>query len=82
MSNSSEECPASREKMYPWCTSVQSYKVSTALLYSVAHLDNLLRSPISIGSKINNTDPMGAGKEQVHHEGDNKIVKTPLSFFL
>ena len=36
---------------------VQSYKVSTALLYRVAHLGNLLRSPIAIGSKIKSYRP-------------------------
>ena len=43
------------------CTSVQSYKVSTALLYRLAHLGNLLRTPISIGSKIKFIDTMGIG---------------------
>ena len=43
----------------PVCTSVQSYKLSTALLYRVAHLGNLLRSPISIGSKIKSYRPDG-----------------------
>ena len=38
---------------------LQSYKESTALLYSVAHLGNLLRSPISIGSKIKFYRPDG-----------------------
>ena len=38
------------------CTSVQSYDVSTAFL---AHLGNLLRSPISIGSKIKSYRPDG-----------------------
>ena len=42
-------------------TSVQSYKVITSLLYRVAHLDNLLRTPISIGSKIKFIDTMGIG---------------------
>ena len=55
MSISSEECPASRGKNYPMCTSVQSYKVSGALLYRVAQL----RNPISIGSKIKFIDSMG-----------------------
>ena len=61
MSISSEECPASRGKNYPMCTSVQSYKLSTALLYRVAHLGNLLRTPISIGSKIKFIATMGIG---------------------
>ena len=42
---------------YLRCTSVQSYEVSTALLYRVAHLCNLLRSPISIGSEIKSYRP-------------------------
>ena len=43
------------------CTSVQSYKVSAAMLYRAAHLGNLLRTPISIGSKIKFIDTMGIG---------------------
>ena len=44
-------------KNYAICSSVQSYKLSTALLYRVAHLGNLLRSPIAIGSKIKSYRP-------------------------
>ena len=47
------------EKMYPLCTSVQSHKVSAALLYRIAHLNNLMRTPISIGSKIKTYRPDG-----------------------
>ena len=35
MSKSSEECPASRGKNYPRCTSVQSYEVSRAFQLSL-----------------------------------------------
>ena len=35
--------------------------MSAALLYRVAHLGNLLRTPISIGSKIKFIDTMGIG---------------------
>ena len=59
VSQLSEEYPASRGENHPRCTSVQSFKVSTALLYRVVHLGNLLRSPISIGSKIKTYRPNG-----------------------
>ena len=62
----SEECPASKRKNYPRCTSVKSYKVSTALLYRVAHLGNVLRSPISIGSKIESYRPDGKRMGQIY----------------
>ena len=55
------------------CTSVQSYEVSTALLYRVAHLGNLLRSPISILSKIKSYRP--DGNRMVHTvQTDGQLV--------
>ena len=61
---------ARRGKNYPMCTSVQSYKVSTDLLYKVSHLGNLLRSPISIESKIKSYRPDG---NRMIHIGDSGI---------
>ena len=66
MSISSEKCPVSGGGNYSRCTSVQSYKVSTALLYRVAHLGNVLRSPISIGSKIESYRPDGKRMGQIY----------------
>ena len=63
------------------CTSVQSYKVSTALLYRLGHFGNLLRTPISIGSKIKFVDTMGIGWSvlkdhlKVMKEDDKRVMQ-------
>ena len=46
-------------KMIEMCTSVQSSNGSAAQVYRVAHLGNLLRTPISIGYKIKTCKPDG-----------------------
>ena len=48
--------------------------MSAALLYRVAHLGNLLRTPISIGSKIKFIDTMGI--EWFYHGAENSDQKT------
>ena len=59
------------------CTSVQSYKVSAALLHRGAHLGNLLSTLISIGSKIKFIDTMGigwGGQQEEHWVGEAPAV--------